>query len=75
MEEEIRKAIKILMNNWAPVMDGISTEMMIAGEEMVTEWMCGLCNQVWKSGDVPEDWKNGSIICIPKKGNLNECDN
>ena len=27
-----------------------------------------------KSGDVPENWRNDSIVCIPKKGNINEYD-
>ena len=55
-------------------MDGIITEMMEAGGEMVAEWKCGLCNQVWESGDVAEDLKNSCLVCIPKKGN-NVCHN
>ena len=26
-------------------------------------------------GIVPVDWKDGVVVCIPKKGNLTECDN
>ena len=49
--------------------------MLKSGGECVVHWMRTLCNQVWNSGEVPEDWKNGTIVCIPKKGNLTECDN
>ena len=63
------------MNNSMPHMDGINNEIMKTGGETVIEWICALWNQVWESGDVPEDCKNVSIVCISKKGNLNECDN
>ena len=56
-------------------MDGVSTEVVKAGGEMVIDRICGLYNQVWESGGVPEDCgKNGSTVCNPKKGNLNEYD-
>ena len=74
MEEKVRKAIKTLKKNRAHGMDEISTEIIKPGGEMVTELMHGLCNHVLESGDVPEDWKNCSIVCIPKKSSL-ECDN
>ena len=74
-EEEVRAAIRSLKNYKSPGMDGISPEMLKGGGDTVVKWMCNLCNQVWESGDVPEDWKNGTIICIPKKGNLKDCDN
>ena len=56
-------------------MDGITAEMLKAGGECIVKWMYQLCNQVWNSGEVLEDWKNGAVVCIPKKGNLTECDN
>ena len=38
------------------------------------EWLYKLCNQVWKSKEVPEDWINGAVECIPKKDNRTERD-
>ena len=73
-EVEVGKAIKALKNNKSPCMDGISAEMLTARGERVVQGMCGLCNQVWET-DVPNGWKNGTIVCIPKKGKLNDCDN
>ena len=74
-EEEVRKAIKTLKNNKSPGFDGITAEMLKGGGDCIVSWMRCLCNQVWNSGTVPEDWKNGEIVCIPKKGNLSDCDN
>ena len=34
-----------------------------------------LVTKIWEKEDVPEQWKEGLIIKIPKKGDLNECDN
>ena len=56
-------------------MDGITAEMLKAGGECIVKWMYQLCNQVWNSGEVPEDWRHGAVVCIPKKGNLTEFDN
>ena len=67
-EDEVRKAIATVKTNKSP-------EMMKAGGETIIQWMCGLCNQIWDSGIVPVDWKDGVVVCIPKKGNLAECEN
>ncbi|CAH1239030.1 Hypp5694 [Branchiostoma lanceolatum] len=74
-EAEVQEAIKTLKNNKSPGMDGITAEMLKAGGDCTVQWMCHLCNQAWNAGEVPEDWKNGAVVCIPKKGNLTECDN
>ncbi|CAH1244317.1 Hypp7258 [Branchiostoma lanceolatum] len=67
-EEESRNAIEVLKNNKSPGMeDGITAEMLNGGEYTV-KWMCQLRNQVWNSGEVPDDWKTGAVVCIPKKG-------
>ena len=36
--------------------------------------MC-ICNLVWESDVVPNDWKNGTTVYIPNKGNLSNLDN
>ena len=74
-EVEVRKVIKALRKNKLPDMYGISAEMLKAREETVVQWMCIVCNQVWESDFMPDDWKNGTIVYIPKKGNLSNCYN
>jgi len=34
-----------------------------------------LLKKVWESGRIPNDWKRGLIIKLPKKGDLTECSN
>ena len=58
-----------LMNNKAPGVDEISAEMLKHGKE--TE----LFNMIWQDLKVPEDWKKGVIIKLPKKETLKDCNN
>ena len=74
-EDEVRKAIATLKTNKSPGMDRITAEMMKAGSETIVQWVCGICNQIWESGIVHVDREDGIVVCIPKKGNLSECDN
>ena len=39
------------------------------------EELTKLLNNCWQKESVPEDWQKGIIIKIPKKGNLNDCNN
>ena len=32
-------------------------------------------NQVWKDGCIPQEWKDATIVPIPKKCDLSICDN
>ena len=34
-----------------------------------------VCQQIWKTGQCPQDWKRSVFIPIPKKGNAKECSN
>ena len=34
-----------------------------------------ICQQLWKTQQLPQDWKRSIFIPIPKKGNAKECSN
>ena len=34
-----------------------------------------ICQQIWKTQKLPQDWKMSVFIPIPKKGNAKECSN
>ena len=34
-----------------------------------------ICQQIWKTQQLPQDWKRSVFIPIPKKGNAKECTN
>ena len=44
------------------------------GEASLDKLKCHL-NNVWQYETVSNDWKRGTIVCIPKKGNLRDCSN
>lgn len=72
---EVAKAISKLKNNKAPGSDGIHPEMLKhASSEMMTT-LTTLLNTIWKQEKIPEEWKTGTIIPLPKKGDLSNCSN
>ena len=34
-----------------------------------------ICNRIWKTGESPTPWTQSLIITLPKKGNLQLCQN
>ena len=34
-----------------------------------------ICQQIWKTQQLPQDWKRSVFILVPKKGNAKECSN
>ncbi len=55
-------------------MVGITAEMLKCGGDAVVEWMLLICEQAWKKGEIPDDWKRAFIVPLHKgKGNRGEC--
>jgi len=72
---EIRTAIKQMKNGKAGGVDGVTTELMKANLETTVAVLYELLLKIWESERVPNNWRCGLIICLPKKGNLMECGN
>jgi hypothetical protein len=72
---EIEKAIRSLKNNKAAGLDEVSAELLKHGRDIVSTELLHLFNLIWQKEEVPEDWRNGVIVTLPKKGNLSDCDN
>ena len=72
---EIRKAIKALKLGKAAGPDGIPAEAIKADLKTTTDVLHSLFSKVWEEETLPEDWKEGVIIKIPKKGDLTNCNN
>ena len=74
-EEEVKRSINRLRNGKSAGIDGIQAELMKSGgKEMITK-ITRLCNMIWNTGEVPQDWRDGIIIPIPKKGDTRDCNN
>ena len=72
---EIRNAIKRLETSKAPGPDSIPPEAIKADIETSTKMLYEVFKQIWEEEDVPEQWKGGHLIKLPKKSNLKESKN
>ena len=74
-KEEIKKAIRHLKNGKAAGPDGISLEAIKTDLETSAEMLYNLFGKIWESNEIPDDWKEGYLIKLPKKGDLKKCKN
>ncbi|CAG4942909.1 unnamed protein product [Parnassius apollo] len=65
---EIRMALHHLKNSKAPGEDGITAELLKAGEKPVLEVLRKLFNSVLHGGTTPEAWSRSAVILFFKKG-------
>ena len=73
--EEIKKAIKGMKNHKAAGEGNIAAELDKANsDENLISWL-RLYNCVWKTEKMQSDWRKGTIVNLPKKGDLSDCNN
>ena len=75
--EELTSAVNKLKNGKAGGSSNILPEMVKAACEEVSflTRLLDLVHTVWEERKMPQEWADATIIPIPKKGNLNICDN
>ena len=73
--EEIRKAISLLKTGKAPSPDEIPAEAIKADMETSIEMLYDLIGKICDTDEIPIGWKEGYLVKIPKKGDLQECRN
>ena len=69
---EVKAAIERLKNGKSPGIDSITAELLKAHNEFSAANVHQLLEKVWKHEKIPDKWKRGLIIKLPKKGNLKE---
>ena len=55
--------------------DGIPVELFQILEDDAVKVLHSICQPIWKTQQLPQDWKRSVFIPIPKKGNAKECSN
>ena len=55
--------------------DSIPAELVWAGGEDVVTALTTICNKIWQTGEWPTPWTQSLVITLPKKGNLQQCQN
>ena len=54
---------------------GIPVELFRILKDDIVKVLYSICQQIWKTQQWPQDWKQSVFIPIPKKGNAKECSN
>ena len=52
--------------------DGIPVELFHILKDDAVKVLHSICQQIWKTQQLPQDWKRSVFIPIPKKGNAKE---
>ncbi|KAG7307745.1 hypothetical protein JYU34_006321 [Plutella xylostella] len=72
---EILAAVKKLKSHKAPGLDNIPAEMLKADPLATVGILKPVLEKIWETEKIPEEWKKGAIVKLPKKGDLSDCKN
>ena len=72
---EVKWALGSITMNKASGGDGIPVELFQILKDDTVKVLYSICQQIWKTQQLPQDWKRSVFIPIPKKGNGKECSN
>ena len=68
-------AVKALKMRKSAGVDSIPAELVQAGGEAMIDILTSIYNKIWKTGEWPTTWTQSLVITLPKKGNLQLCQN
>ena len=75
LREEVEAAVKTLKMGKSTGVDDIPAELVQAGGEGMIDMLTTICNKIWKTTEWPTAWTQSLVITLPKKGNLQLCQN
>ena len=55
--------------------DNIPAELAKAGGEDVISALATVFDKIWQTGERPTPWTQSLVVTLPKKGNLQQCQN
>ena len=64
-----------MKNNKATGIDNIAAEVLKIDIDTTASEMEKLFREIWDAEEVPDEWKQGLIVKLPKKGDLTVCGN
>src|SRR5207244_8474015 len=73
LKYEVRFAIKQTKRNKACGPDNIYAELLQATDEFSVDKFTEIANDMYNSGNIPEDLSNSIFIALPKKPGATEC--
>ena len=72
---EVEAAVQSLKKGKSAGVDNIPAELFQAGGEDVITALTTICNKIWQTGEWATPWTQSLAITLPKKGNLQQCQN
>ena len=73
LECEVKWALGSITTSKASGGDGIPAELFLILKDDAVKVLHLICQQIWKTQQWPQDWKNSVFIPNPKKDNAKEC--
>ena len=73
--KEVEAAVQSLKTGKSAGVSDIPAELVQAGGEDVITALTTICNKIWQTGEWPTPWTQSLVITLPKKGNLQQCQN
>ena len=75
LREEVEIAVASLKKWKSAGVDNIPAELVQAGGEIMIDILTENCSRIWRTGEWPTPWTQSLIITLPKKDNLQLCQN
>ena len=75
LECEVKWDLGSIPTNKVSRGNGMPVELFQILKDDAVKVLHSVCQQIWKTQQLPEDWKRSVFIPIPKKGNAKECSN
>ena len=75
LECEVKWALKNITMNKVSGDGGIPVELLQILKDDAVKMLHSIYQQIWKTQQLPQDWKRAVFIPIPKKGNAKKCSN
>ena len=72
LECEVKWALQSITTNKASGGDGIPVELFQILKDDAVKVLHSICQQIWKTQQWPQHWKEPLFIPIPKKANIKE---
>ena len=70
-----RSGIQSLRKRKSAGVDNIPAELGQAGGDYVLTALTTICYKIWRTGEWPTSWTRSLVSTVPKKGNLQQCQN
>ena len=73
--EEVEQTVRKLQNGKAAGEDEIVGELLKNGGEVMLDWLLEILQEVWRTKQVPSEWKKAILVPLHKKKDRKICHN